>query len=48
MEIIIHGDKIKVTDAMKSYIEEKLGRLDKYLENSDSVRHTTKIIYFKI
>ena len=40
MEIIIHGDKIKVTDAMKSYIEEKLGRLDKYLENSDSVRAT--------
>ena len=38
MEIIIHGDKIKVTEAMKSYIEEKLGRLDKYLENSDNVR----------
>ena len=38
MEIIIHGDKIKVTDAMKSYIEEKLGRLDKYLENSDDIR----------
>jgi len=38
MEIIIHGDKIKVTEAMKSYIEEKLGRLDKYLENSENVR----------
>lgn len=38
MDIIIHGDKIKVTDAMKSYIEEKLGRLDKYLENSENVR----------
>ena len=38
MEIIIHGDKIKVTDAMKDYIEEKLGRLNKYLENSDDVR----------
>ena len=38
MEIIIHGDKIKVTEAMKSYIEEKLGRLDKYLENSDNIR----------
>ena len=24
MEIIIHGDKIKVTDAMKDYINEKL------------------------
>jgi putative sigma-54 modulation protein len=38
MEIIIHGDKIKVTDAMKDYIEEKLGRLNKYLENSDEIR----------
>jgi len=38
MEIIIHGDKIKVTDAMKDYIEEKLGRLNKYLENSDDIR----------
>ena len=38
MEIIIHGDKISVTGAMKEYIEEKLGRLDKYLENSDDVR----------
>ena len=38
MEIIIHGDKIKVTDAMKSYIEDKLGRLDKYLEDSSNVR----------
>ena len=38
MEIIIHGDKISVTGAMKDYIEEKLGRLDKYLENSDDIR----------
>ena len=34
MEIIIHGDKVKVTKAMSNYIEEKLQRLDKYLENS--------------
>ena len=38
MEIIIHGDKIKVTDAMKDYINEKLEKLDKYLENSENVR----------
>ena len=38
MEIIIHGDKIKVTSAMKDYIEDKLGRLDKYLEKSEDVR----------
>lgn len=38
MEIIIHGDKVKVTKAMSDYIEEKLKRLDKYLENSENVR----------
>ena len=32
MEIIIRGDKIEVTKAMKDYIKEKLKRLDKYLE----------------
>lgn len=38
MEIIIHGDKMKITDSMKDYIKEKLTKLDKYLENSDSIR----------
>lgn len=38
MELIIHGDKLKVTDAMKEYIEEKLEKLNKYLEDSDNVR----------
>ena len=38
MEIIIRGDKIEVTKAMKDYIKEKLKRLDKYLENSDAIR----------
>ena len=38
MEIIIHGDKIKITDAMKDYLKEKLAKLEKYLENSENVR----------
>lgn len=38
MEIIIRGDKIKITEAMSSYINEKLKRLEKYLENNSSVR----------
>ena len=38
MEIIIHGVKLKITESMKSYIEEKLEKLEKYLENSDTVR----------
>ena len=38
MEITIHGDKLKITSSMKEYIEEKLGKLDKYLEKGDEVR----------
>lgn len=38
MEIIIHGDKLKITSAMSDYIKEKLGKLEKYLGNSDNVR----------
>ena len=33
MRIDIRGDKVKVTDAIKSYINEKIGRLDRYFEN---------------
>ncbi len=40
MEIVIRGDKLEITEAMKDYIEEKLGKLDKYLEDSDSARAT--------
>lgn len=40
MEIMIHGDKLKITSAMKEYIEEKLGKLDKYLEKENSYRAT--------
>lgn len=29
---------MQITDAMKDYINEKLGKLEKYLENSDAVR----------
>ena len=38
MEIIIRGDKLKVTEAMSDYINEKLEKLEKYLEHSDTVR----------
>ena len=38
MEIIIHGDKLKITKAMNDYIEEKLAKLNNYLENGDRVR----------
>ena len=37
MKYNIHGSKVKVTPSIKSYIEEKLGKLDKYFENPDSI-----------
>ena len=33
MRIDIRGDKVKITEAIKSQIEEKLGKLDQYFEN---------------
>jgi len=37
MRTNIHGNKIKITSAINDYIENKLGKLDKYLENPDEV-----------
>lgn len=37
MKFNIRGSKVKVTPAIKNYIEEKIGRLDKYLENSEDI-----------
>ena len=35
MKCNIRGDKLVVTEAIKSYIEEKMGRLDKYFKRDD-------------
>ena len=43
MELVIRGDKIKVTDSIKNYLEEKLSKLDKYIENSSEVRATVVV-----
>jgi putative sigma-54 modulation protein len=43
MKFNIHGKKIDVTDSIKSYIEEKIGRLDKYFENPDEITATVLI-----
>ena len=37
MNILIRGDKLKVTDAIRAHIEEKLGRLNKYFDSSDEI-----------
>lgn len=43
MKFNIHGKKLEVTDSIKTYIEEKLGRLDKYFENPDNITATVLI-----
>ena len=43
MKFNIHGRKIEVTDAIGSYIEEKIGRLDKYFEDPDNITATVLI-----
>lgn len=35
MKFNIHGKNIEVTDAIRSYIESKVGRLEKYFKNTD-------------
>jgi putative sigma-54 modulation protein len=43
MKFIIRGKNIDVTEAIKSYIENKLDKLDKYLENPNSVSATVNV-----
>lgn len=43
MKFNIHGKKLDVTESIKSYIEEKIGRLDKYFENPDEITATVLI-----
>lgn len=38
MEIIIRGDKITVTDAIKEYVTSKFEKLDKYFENPEEIK----------
>lgn len=37
MKYVIRGDKLVVTKAIKSYIEEKLGKLNKYYDNHQDI-----------
>ena len=38
MEILIRGDKLVVTDAIKAHIENKIGKLEKYFDNADNIK----------
>ena len=43
MKYTVHGKKIKVTDDLKKYVEEKIKKLDKYFENSEEFTATVVI-----
>ena len=43
MRFNIRGRKLEVTESIKNYIEEKIGRLDKYFENPDNITATVLI-----
>lgn len=42
MKYNIHGKKVEVTDSIKNYIEEKIGKLDKYLSSPEDI--TAKVL----
>ena len=43
MNLLIRGDKIKVTEAMNDYVEEKLHKLDKYIEDHANTKATVVV-----
>ena len=43
MKFNIHGKKLGVTDSIKDYIENKIGRLDKYFDNPENITATVVI-----
>ena len=43
MEIRITGKELKATDAIKDYVEKKLGRLEKYFGEEENIDVTVTI-----
>ena len=40
MKLNIRGSKLEITDAIKSYLESKVQKLDKYFENPSEISAT--------
>ena len=38
MKYIIRGEKVEVTEAIKNYITEKIGKLDKYFQKPEEIK----------
>ena len=46
MRIDIRGDKIKITEGMKTQIEEKIGHLDSYFKEPESLKaYVDKMVF---
>ena len=43
MDIIIRGSKLEITDAMKAYADEKISKLDKYVDSKAKATISVKI-----
>ncbi len=43
MKVTIRGEKTKITEAMSDYANEKLAKLDKYMDNSSDVNATVLV-----
>lgn len=43
MNISIHGDHVKITEAIKEYIEEKLMKLNKYFDETNDIDVIVKV-----
>ena len=43
MKYNIRGEKIEITDAIRAYIEEKIGKLDKYFDSPESMKASVVI-----
>ena len=38
MKYVIRGEKVEITEAIKNYIMEKIGKLDKYFQTPDEIK----------
>ena len=43
MEIFVRGDKIEATKSIQEYAKDKLGRINKYIGDSEHVRATVVV-----
>lgn len=43
MRISIHGDHVKITESIKGYVEEKLGKLSKYFDEDADIDVIVKV-----